>query len=108
MPSSSESPHTVQHASVQRAKPVRAPLWLPIVLCIGVVLVVASFISLVAIVVVYFTDIHEPPFLFFMGLYGFPIGFILVLVYLVGMIVLRRNRTSRRAHEQSEQSEYTR
>lgn len=66
---------------------------LRVLLWVGVIVTLASFLATIALLVVYFVDAAQPPALFWLGLYAFPVGFALVLVYLVGSALHRRHHS---------------
>lgn len=58
----------------------------------GVVVTLASFVATLALLVVYFVGSTQLPALFWLALFAFPVGFALILVYLVAAALLRRRQ----------------
>ena len=80
------------------ARPFAAPAphsletspWLRGLLVAGVALTVVSFAATVLLLVSYFLSVSAWPVFFWFGLYGLPLGFALMLAYVVAKAVLRR------------------
>ncbi|HEY4558756.1 MAG TPA: hypothetical protein VIG82_11245 [Enteractinococcus sp.] len=68
------------------------PAWITAVLWCGVGIVVISFLALIGVLVYYFVGVTPATWLFWLALFAFPTGFILLLVALVGNIFVRRKR----------------
>jgi len=66
------------------------PTWISTVLWVGVSIVVISFLALIGVLVYYFAGVTPATWLFWLALFAFPTGFILLLVALVGNIWVRR------------------
>lgn len=64
--------------------------WLRSLLVAGVTLTVVSFAATVLLLVSYFLAVTAWPLFFWFGLYGLPLGFALMLAYVVTKAVLRR------------------
>lgn len=62
------------------------------VLWLGVSTVVISFLALIGVLVYYFMGVTPATWLFWLALFAFPTGFILLLVALIGNIFVRRKR----------------
>ena len=61
----------------------------------GVAITAASFLALLAILGLYFAEADPHPSLYFTALWGFPVGFTLMIVYmLMAMSRRRRRRTA--------------
>ena len=61
----------------------------------GVAITAASLLALVAILGLYFAEADPPPGLYFTALWGFPLGFTLMIAYmLMAMSRRRRRRTA--------------
>lgn len=61
----------------------------------GVAITAASFLALLAILGLYFAGADPHPSLYFTALWGFPVGFTLMIVYmLMAMSRRRRRRTA--------------
>lgn len=71
------------------------PVWISVVLWIGVATVVASFLALIGVLVYYFAGVTPATWLFWMALLAFPTGFIFLLIALVGNVIQRRTRQGR-------------
>ncbi len=80
------------------ARPLAAPApsshesspWLRALLVAGVALTVVSFAATVLLLVSYFLSVTPWPVFYWFGLYGLPLGFLLMLAYVVAKAVLRR------------------
>ena len=68
------------------------PPWIRVVLWLGVSTVVISFLALIGVLVYYFMGVTPATWLFWLALFAFPTGFILLLVALIGNIFVRRKR----------------
>ena len=68
------------------------PAWITTVLWLGVSIVVISFLALIGVLVYYFVGVTPATWLFWLALFAFPTGFILLLVALIGNILVRRKR----------------
>ena len=68
------------------------PLWIRAVLWVGVASVVISFLALIGVLVYYFAGVTPATWLFWLALFAFPTGFILLLVALIGNVFVRRQR----------------
>jgi FtsH-binding integral membrane protein len=66
------------------------PTWISTVLWLGVSIVVISFLALIGVLVYYFAGVTPATWLFWLALFAFPTGFILLLVALLGNIWVRR------------------
>lgn len=83
---------------VMSARPLAAPaphspetsLWLRTLLVAGAALTVVSFAAMVLLLVSYFLSVTAWPVFYWFGLYGLPLGFALMLAYVVAKAVLRR------------------
>lgn len=58
----------------------------------GVVITAASFLALLAILGLYFAGTDPHPALYFTALWGFPVGFTLMIVYMLLAMSRRRRR----------------
>lgn len=58
----------------------------------GVVVTAASFLALLAILGLYFAGTDPHPALYFTALWGFPVGFTLMIVYMLLAMSRRRRR----------------
>lgn len=67
------------------------PLGLQVLLWVGVAITLVSFVATLALLVVYFVGTAQLPALFWLALFAFPVGFTLILLYLV-IAALRRRR----------------
>lgn len=65
-------------------------LWLRALLVVGGMLTAMSFGAMVLLLVSYFLQITAWPVFYWFGLFGFPLGFALMLSYVVIKAVLRR------------------
>lgn len=65
-------------------------VWLRSLLVAGVALTAVSFAAMVLLLVSYFLTVTAWPVFFWFGLYGLPLGFALMLAYVVAKAVLRR------------------
>ncbi|WBL19110.1 hypothetical protein [Citricoccus sp. NR2] len=85
--------HTTTPSAPLMSAPSVAPVpfGLQVLLWVGVVMTLASFVATVALLVVYFVGTAQLPALFWLALFAFPIGFTLILLYLV-IAALRRRR----------------
>lgn len=61
-----------------------------VLMWIGVVTVLGSFVSLVVVLGYYFAAATPPVFLFWVTLFAFPIGFIFILIYIIAAVFTRR------------------
>ena len=68
------------------------PAWITTILWLGVSIVVISFLALIGVLVYYFVGVTPATSLFWLALFAFPTGFILLLVALIGNILVRRKR----------------
>lgn len=68
------------------------PAWITTVLWFGVSIVVISFLALIGVLVYYFVGVTPATWLFWLALFAFPTGFMLLLVALLGNILVRRKR----------------
>lgn len=68
------------------------PTWIATVLWLGVATVVVSFLALVGVLIYYFAGVTPAIWLFWLALFAFPTGFILLLIALVGNVMVRRRR----------------
>lgn len=64
--------------------------WLRTLLVVGAALTVVSFAATVLLLVSYFLSVTAWPVFYWFGLYGLPLGFFLMLAYVVTKAVLRR------------------
>lgn len=62
------------------------------VLFLGAAITGAAFVALAAILLMYFIDADGHPALFFISLWGFPLGFALMIVYVLHAMSRRRRR----------------
>ncbi|MFC7403221.1 hypothetical protein [Citricoccus sp. GCM10030269] len=86
--------HTGVHGSPSDADfpphhPENSP-WLRVLLVAGAALTAVSFACLVLLLASYFLTITAWPVFYWFGLYGFPLGFALMLAFVVTKAVLRR------------------
>ncbi|NUL44247.1 hypothetical protein F7P69_03415 [Cellulosimicrobium funkei] len=65
-------------------------LWLRALLIVGATLTAVSFAATVLLLVSYFLDVTAWPLFYWFGLYGLPLGFALMLTYVVAKAILRR------------------
>ena len=63
------------------------------ILLLGTVLTAAALVSLVTILGAYFLSLDASPTFYFVALWGFPVGFALMLVHMV--LSMRHRRTAR-------------
>lgn len=68
------------------------PLALRVLLWVGVVITLASFAATLTLLVVYFVGTSQLPALFWLALFAFPVGFTLILIYLMAAALLRRRQ----------------
>lgn len=64
--------------------------WLRALLIAGAALTAVSFAAMVLLLVSYFLQITAWPVFYWFGLFGLPLGFALMLVYVIVKAVLRR------------------
>lgn len=67
----------------------RSP-WLRVLLYSGVLITVASGLALVLLLVSYFMRVDAWPVFFWFGLFGLPLGFAVMLSYVVWAAIVRR------------------
>ncbi|QCU78772.1 hypothetical protein E7744_11945 [Citricoccus sp. SGAir0253] len=79
------SPETPPGPASTEASP-----WLRLLLIAGGALTAASFAALVLLLASYFLQVTAWPVFYWFGLYGLPLGFALMLAYVVAKAVLRR------------------
>lgn len=86
------SPDARVHGSPTTAAPsaTETSLWLRALLIVGATLTAVSFAATVLLLVSYFLDVTAWPLFYWFGLYGLPLGFVLMLTYVVAKAVLRR------------------
>lgn len=61
-------------------------------LVLGVIITAASFLALLVILGLYFTGADPHPALYFTALWGFPVGFTLMIVHVLYAMSRRRRR----------------
>lgn len=64
--------------------------WLRALLIVGAALTAVSFAAMVLLLASYFLQITAWPVFYWFGLFGLPLGFALMLVYVIVKAVLRR------------------
>ncbi|GAA3059042.1 MULTISPECIES: hypothetical protein [Actinomycetes] len=64
------------------------------VLLLGVIITAASAVALALILGLYFADAEPHPGLYFTALWGFPLGFTLMVVHLLESMRRRRRRAA--------------
>jgi uncharacterized membrane protein len=80
-------PHA--NADAHRGAPENS-LWLRVLLVVGTTLTAVSFGAMVLLLASYFLNVTAWPVFYWFGLYGLPLGFALMLAYVVSKAVLRR------------------
>lgn len=86
---SATSPDGAHAAPATGSDPESSP-WLRALLIGGAALTAVSFAAMVLLLVSYFIQITAWPVFYWFGLYGLPLGFALMLAYVVVKAVLRR------------------
>jgi uncharacterized membrane protein len=76
-------------ADVRRGAPENST-WLRVLLVAGAALTAVSFAAMVLLLASYFLNVTAWPVFYWFGLYGLPLGFVLMLAYVVAKAVLRR------------------
>ncbi|VXA99224.1 hypothetical protein [Citricoccus sp. K5] len=86
------SPDARIHGSPTTAAPSTSETspWLRALLIVGATLTAVSFAATVLLLVSYFLSVTAWPLFYWFGLYGLPLGFVLMLTYVVAKAVLRR------------------
>lgn len=67
----------------------RSP-WLRTLLYCGVAVTAVSAVAMVLLLVSYFIKVDPWPVFFWFGLYGLPLGFVLMLAYVISAAIARR------------------
>ena len=76
----------------QDSQNLDATPWIRLVLWLGVSTVVISFLALIGVLVYYFAGATPATWLFWLALFAFPTGFILLLIALIGNVFVRRKQ----------------
>lgn len=89
---SSRLPSAVEENAAEAPRSQPTPWVLSLLLWAGVAITAVSLLALVVMLFLYFQDQDPAPVLSWLGLFGLPIGFGLLMVHVITSAILRRRR----------------